>query len=328
MHLPPKTSPPSTQRRLLLGGAVAFGLGLCGCSPPLAPLRVGAIAFAGYGFLFLAQDLGLLHSAGIRMHELRSNTDVLRALALGRLEAAALTLDEVLTGLHDGLRLKVVAVLDVSAGADAVMARAGLTRPEMARGQRVAVEGSAAGALMLSAFLESAGLSPDEVRLVTRPLPETAAALRDGTADLAVTAEPWVSQLEAEGATRLFDSRQVPGRIVDVLAVRSELLETRPDAIHSLVKAHFACLERFQRDPGSVVDRLALQLQIEPGAVASAFRGLELPDRKANEALLSPGGDVAQGLRGLAELLHRKGLIASPVDASGLIDTRWVRGTP
>lgn len=78
MHLPPKTSPPSTQRRLLLGGAVAFGLGLGGCSPPLAPLRVGAIAFAGYGFLFLAQDLGLLHSAG---NHLRRTQHYVRTLA-------------------------------------------------------------------------------------------------------------------------------------------------------------------------------------------------------------------------------------------------------
>ncbi|WP_409845920.1 ABC transporter substrate-binding protein [Roseateles asaccharophilus] len=303
---------------------MARDLGLAG-----RPWRLsgwGAIPFAGYSFLFLAEDLGLLQPGGIRLQELRSNTDVLRALALGRLEAAALTLDEVLTGLHDGLPLKVVAVLDVSAGADAVMARAGLSRPEMARGKRVAVEGSAVGALMLSAFLESAGLRPDDVRLVTTPLPETAAALRSGAADLAVTAEPWVSQLEAAGAVRLFDSQEAPGRIVDVLAVRTDMLATRPDAIRGLVEAHFGALARFQSDPRSVVERLAAHLQVDAQDVPAAFRGLELPNRAANQALLAPGGRVAEGLPELAALLHRNGLIASPVDASALIDVRWLWG--
>lgn len=308
-----------------MGGALAAGLGLSACEAPRPPFRVGAIAFAGYGFLFLAQDLGLFAGAGVRVHELRSNTDVLTALAMGHLEAAALTLDEVLTGVHDGLPLKVVAVLDVSAGADAVMARSGLTAPDQVRGQRVAVEGSADGAVMLSAFLEAAGLKAEDVRLVPTPLPETATALLEGAVDVAVTAEPWVSQLEAAGATRLFDSRQIPGRIVDVLAVRSEFLTARADAVQTVLEGHFATLARFQREPASVLSRLAPHLQLDAAAVPAAFRGLELPDRAGSQQLLAPGGRVAKGLPDLAQLLHRQGLIASPVDPSGVIDTRWVR---
>lgn len=320
-----KTRPHSSQRRRILGAALAAGVGLSACQAPLAPFRVGAISFAGYGFLFLAQDLGLLDGANVRLHELRSNTDVLRALALGRLEAAALTLDEVLTGIHFGVPLKVVAVLDVSAGADAVMGRAGFTRPEMARGRRVAVEGSAVGALMLSAFLDVAQLRPEEVRLVPMPLTETATALSEGKVDLAVTAEPWASQLESAGATRLFDSRGIPGRIVDVLAVRTEFLASRPEAIRGVLRGHFAALARFQRGPEGVLDRLATLLQLAPSAVPSAFRGLELPDQVANSRILAPEGSVTRGLPELAQLLHRQGLVSRPVDPSDLIDTRWVR---
>lgn len=323
---PRLTRPLPPRRRKLLAGAAVAAFGLTGCQEPQAPFRVGAIAFAGYGFLFLAQEQGLLDGANVRLHELRSNTDVLRALALGRLEAAALTLDEVLTGIHFGLPLKVVAVLDVSAGADAVMGRAAFTRPEMARGQRVGVEGSAVGALMLSAFLEAAKLRPEDVRLVPMPLTETAAALREGKVDLVVTAEPWASQLEDIGATRLFDSRSIPGRIVDVLAVRSELLTARDDAIRRVLRGHFAAQARFRQSPESVLDPLGALLRLAPAAVPSAFSGLDLPDQAANARMLAPGGSVAQGLPDLAQLLYRQGLISKAVDPSSLLDTRWVGG--
>jgi NitT/TauT family transport system substrate-binding protein len=191
---------PVLPRRHWLATAAGLSLGLGGCRAPLPPLRLGAIPFAGYSFLFLAEELGLLDGHQVQLKELRSTTDVMRALATGRLEAAALTLDEVLTGLQGGLQLKVVAVLDQSAGADAVMARPGLHHPADARGRRVAVESSAVGALMLAAFLDVAGLAPSDVEQVRVALPDSAEAFRNGRADLVVTAEPWASQLEAEGA--------------------------------------------------------------------------------------------------------------------------------
>ncbi len=330
MGCPTPTETPTARRRALGAALAALALGpaLVGCDAPAPPFRVGAIAFAGYSFLFLGQDLGMLEGSSVRVHELRSNTDVLRALATGRLEAAALTLDEVLTAVHHGLPLKVVAVLDLSAGADAVIGRPGSDRTGALRGQRVAVEGSAAGALMLSAFLEASGLQPGDMRLVPRPLPETAAALRDGQADLAVTAEPWASQLEAEGGVRLFDSRAIPGRIVDVLAVRADALAAQPAALRRVVETHFAALSAFQRQPEALFERLAPRLQLAPATVLSAFRGLDLPGRETNLTLLSTDGTVAQGLPALARLLLDKGLIASPVDPAGLIDTRWLGPGP
>jgi NitT/TauT family transport system substrate-binding protein len=54
---------------------------------------VGSIVFPGYESLFLAREAGLLEERQVRLIELLANTDTLRALAAGQLEAAALTLD-------------------------------------------------------------------------------------------------------------------------------------------------------------------------------------------------------------------------------------------
>jgi NitT/TauT family transport system substrate-binding protein len=313
-------------RRAFLGasGAAMSTLGV-GCQAPPAPLRVGAIAFAGYEFMQLAQQLGLLQDSGVRLQDMRSSTDALRGLATRRLEAAALTLDEVITGLHDGIPLKVVMVFDVSDGADAVMARSPLANPADARGHRVGVEHSAVGALMLAAFLEAARLEPEDIVQVATPLPESAQALRSGRVDVVVTAEPWASQLQSAGALRLFDSSAIPGRIVDVLAVHANALQQQAGAVQRLVQGQLQALARYRANPKEHALSLSRRLQIAPDDVAGALRGLDLPDRAANLRLLGPGGPLQKGMLGFQDVLLKQGLLGSRVDASGLFDSRFVQ---
>ena len=307
-----------------IGGAACLGW-VGGCQAPVAPLRVGAIAFAGYEFMHLAQQLGLLEGSSVRLLDMRSNTDCLRALATGRLEAAGLTLDEVITGLHDGIPLKVVMVLDVSAGADVVMANAALRTPSDARGKRVSVEQSAGGAMMLAAFLEAAGLQPQDIVQVPTPLSESTEVLRSGQVDVAVTAEPWATQMQSAGAVRLFDSKAIPGRIVDVLVVRAETLDSHASGIQQLVHAQFEALARFQADPQAHAQAVSQRLQIAPSEVAAALRGLDLPDREANLRLLAPDGALQAGIPQLQDLLLRQGLLASRVNTRDLIEARFVQ---
>jgi NitT/TauT family transport system substrate-binding protein len=288
------------------------------------PFRVGAIPFAGYEFLFLARHLGLLADSGVRLVDMRSNTDVIRALATRRLEAAALTLDEVLAATHDGVPLKVVLVLNVSAGADAVMGRPPIDEAADAIGHRVGVEGSAVGALMLASFLAAGVLTPADIEQVPVPLAESAEAYLSGRVDVVITAEPWATQLAKAGAQRLFDSRAIPGRIVDVLAVRADALPAHAAALQRLVDGHFAAQGRFSSQSAALAPAVAERMGISPQEVLTSFQGLELPGLVRNQALLRPGGDIAKGLPGLAALLLRQGLVDAPIDTRDLIDARWV----
>jgi NitT/TauT family transport system substrate-binding protein len=315
-------------RRLLLKTLPGLSLGLGACTAPPAPLRVGAIAFAGYAFLFLAERLGRFDTAQLQLKELRSNTDALRALSTHRIEAAALTLDEVITAVQEGVSLKVIAVLDSSQGADAVMARPGITEPAQARGRRIGVEATATGGLLLGAFLAKAGLRPIDVTPVPVRLAQAAEAYRSGRVDLAITAEPWVTTLEGLGARRLFDSREMPGRIVDVLAVRSDAQDTHGSALRALLAAHFAALAAFQAQPAQMALALAPWLKLAPDQVPSAFRGLHFPSPDENRQLLAPGGAVAAGIPALVTQMRELGLLRGAVDTTGLLDPRWLPAAP
>jgi NitT/TauT family transport system substrate-binding protein len=107
------------QRREFLGFSIAAGLsaaGLPGCSDS-GPLRFGIHPWIGYEPLYLANDFNWL-PATVALQPGNSATDSMDGLLSGALDGAALTLDETIRIWSRGLELVVVAVADVSAGAD------------------------------------------------------------------------------------------------------------------------------------------------------------------------------------------------------------------
>lgn len=282
-------------------------------------MRVGSIVFPGYEDLFLARELGLLDERRVRLVELLASTDTLRALATGQLEAAALTLDELMTARADGVDLRAVLVFDVSEGADVVLARAPISLKTLA-GQRVAVEDGAMGALMLSALLQAAGLTPQQIHKVPITLDRSEALFGNGGVDVVVTAEPWAARMEKTGAVRIFDSAAIPGRIVDVLAVRADALPLYAAALRHLVQCHFAAQAQLHESPQRCMALMAARLQTPASEVMALYRGLRLPGLAQNRAMLAAGGAVDQTAHMLqmlmvaADLLPRAAVLQAMAD--------------
>lgn len=323
-HVPCPAPPRQASRRRLIGAAGLLAAPwLAGCSAPRPPLRTGCLLFPGYELLFLARTIGALDPAVVRLIEMPSSTDTQQAMAGGQLEAAAMTLDELIVARAGGLDLQTVAVLNESAGADAILARPPLRSLRQLAGHRVGVEASAVGGLMLAAALAEAGLSPSAIDTV--PIRQ-GVALREYAAkrvDAVVTAEPWVGQLEALGAQRLFDSRALPGRIVDLLAVRSEAIRDRPQDVRVLVAAHFTGLAHWQRTPEVAATQMAARLGMAAAEVPAAFRGLHLPDAAENRSWLS-GDRLASAARDLQALMLERGLLSRPPPSGPLADPRFL----
>lgn len=306
-----------TRRQALFAVGAAT---LSGCASPSPPIRVGSIVFPGYELMFAARDQRLLSEQQVRLVEMSASTDTIRCLAVGQLEAANLTLDEVLSARVDGVDLRVVAVLDVSAGADVVLSRPEITGLEQLRGKRIGVEEGATGALMLGALLEAAQLKVEEVRKVPMLLGRSAETYASGRVDVVVTAEPWARTLEAQGAHRLFDSQSMPNQIVDVLVATSDAVRRRSAALRHLISTHLATLEQWHQQPSQLAQLMAARLQLEPALVPAAFRGLELPDLARNRAMLGTAGSLRPAVRHLQQIMLMQGLLRQPQELDDLLD--------
>ena len=151
---------------LCLTISVLFFLVLGGCEEVSnGPIKVGTMLWPGYEPLYLAREQSLFSEQDVELIELSSSTGVIRAMKNGSLQAAALTLDEAISLLVSGVDIEIVAVLDVSQGADMVIAQEPLSSLNDRKGKRVGVDTGTVGAGMLVGCLELAGISANEAEV-------------------------------------------------------------------------------------------------------------------------------------------------------------------
>lgn len=310
---------PRPTPRLLLSALVAAFLltSLAGCRPA-HPLRVGSNQWPGYEPVYLARDEGLLSAEDVKLVELPSSTEVIEYLRNGSLDAGMLTLDEVIALLADGVPLEVVLVMDVSDGADTVVAHPEIDSLEKLKGKRIGVELSAVGAVMLESLLEAAQLSVQDVILVNLPADQHLTAFREGRIDALITFEPRRSELLAAGAVELFNSHQIPGRIVDVLAVRKDALAHHHDHVVNLITAYFLARKKMQQDPHAAYARIAPRLHTDLPTLEKMYQGMHLPDLQENHDWLNGQARLQRQARQLADLMVQWKLIPTAPALDGL----------
>lgn len=314
-----------TRREFLTGlGAVLLLPLLTGCTER-PPLRIAAHPWPGYELLFLARRQGWLNEQQARLVETGSASASLQAVASGSADGACLTLDELLRARDGGLSLTAVLVFNISAGADQVLGRPGITSISQLTGKRIGVEQSAVGELMLLLTLQAAGLERSQVTVVPLTPDRHLEVWRTGQLDAIVCYEPIASHLHDIGATSLYDSRSMPGMIVDVLAVRTELLDRQAAALRALTAEHFRALDYLRRHPQDAAYRMSERFKLPAGEVLDTYRGLELPGQDANRKLLAgPSARLLGTARTLSPILQQVGLLKQPANLAGLVDDRFL----
>jgi len=315
-----------SRRRFLRSASLLAAAPLLPACGERAPLSIASHVWPGYEFMFLARSEGWLPAEGLVLLETPSATESLRALREGRAQGAALTLDEVLRARAEGVPLTVVLVFDVSAGADALIARPGIETLAGLKGRRVGAETSALGALMLGKVLRAAGLAQTDISVLPLTSNNHLKAWREGMVDAMITYEPTSSLLLAEGGVRLFDSRQMQDTIFDVLAVRPDAAETHADALKALIAGHFRGLAHLRGNPQDAGYRLADRMGLSGHEVLQAFRGLKLPDVGSNHAYLDDqtDGGLIRAVRELNAVMMDARLLSRPDPLADIVSSQFL----
>lgn len=302
---------------VLVAGVVLALAASCSEAPQL-PLRVGLNPWVGYDPLVLARERGLFSPSDVHVVELETSSESARQLRNGLIEAAGLTLPEAVELAAMGTDLRVIAVLSLSRGADAVLARPSIGSASELRGTRVGLEDTALASIMLQRLLEAGGLRRDEVSLLTLPVVDHESALKAGRVDAVITFEPVISRLSAAGFAVLLDSANMPGEVVDVLVVRTDALQLRPHQVKVLLDAFEAGRREMLAHPAEAANALAAGADLDVDEYALAMSRLNLFSAAQSQALLAAPADSP--VLGLAQL-------ASDLKASGrmMAEPDWAR---
>lgn len=289
-------------------------------------LRLGTNVWTGYEPLYLARSLGYYDKRTVHLVEYSSASHVIRAFRNNTIEVAALTLDEVLLLKELGYDVRVILVVDISHGGDVLLGNSDIAQLTDLRGRNIGVENTALGAYVLTRALQSVDMSVADVNVVPLEVDEHERAFLDGKVDAVVTFQPVHSRLIAKGAAALFDSTQIPGEIVDVLAVRGDMIDSESDKLSVLLRGWFLALQYFQEHPDDASTHMADRLQLSPPDVLTSFAGLRLPDMDENIALLSGARpELVETSRRLAEVMREQRLLEKKIDVSQLFSADPVK---
>lgn len=291
---------------------------------------MGALVWPPYELAFLARDSGHYADANIRLLEYQSPAELTRAVRNGGVEAALMTSHIALRLADSGVDLRMIYVVDISAGGDALVAQPFIASLADLENRRIGVEASPLGAFVLRRALDAADLARDQVTVVPLDIPEQSSAFRNGHVDAVVTYEPTRGRLVEHGGHVLFSSNDMPRNdIVDVVVAHKSVIETRRSDLQALVDGLVWARGFFAKHRAVAINRMAPRENLSPEAFERALEGARLPDLRANRRLLN--GDAPQLLPALgrqralmrsAELLEGSLKLAPLLDPDFVIPTR------
>ncbi len=298
-----------------------LALPLAGCMrEPATALRIGTNVWIGSEPLYLARELGRLDPAVVQLVEYPSASEVLRAFRNQAIDGMVISLDELFGLAVDGFDPRIVLVVDVSHGADVVVGRRGMRTMRDLKGKSVAVESSALGAFVLSRALALSGMQAGDVNVVHLESNEQTGAFEKGQVDGAVTFDPYRAQFLKSGGRTLFDSTQIPGEIVDLLAVRASVVDKRPNAVRALLSGWFDAIDYLARNPADAARRMGIRQQTTGEQFLEALQGLKIPSREDNLRMLGGSSpELAVTGRRLMALMVDAKLLRSGVEIESVL---------
>lgn len=249
-------------------------------------IRIATNVWPGYQPFYLIDEhapAGL--SRRLELIRYWSASEVTSALEIGLVDMAGLTLDEAVAASARGNDLLVLAVLDVSSGADVICTMDPASSP---RDRIYAHESTAVGEYFLYLFLAHNGLTLADVRRVNSSVEEHLGLLQRGAADTFLTYAPFTAELLAEGCVPVFDSSQLGPSIIDVLVMRKDRYDSRMQAdVAALIASYQQIAERIRQQDPEIAPDLAEGLGVAPSEVYGLYDGLVLPTAAEGEAILA-----------------------------------------
>ncbi len=259
-------------------------------------LKVGHSTWVGYGPFYIAQDKGFFKEEGVDVEFVIMEDTALKigAMFAGQIDIAASTADEFPSYLKPGKTVRYAMAVDFSNGGDGVVSNKDIATIADLKGKRVAFEQGTISQYFLNVLLKRNGLTQADIEAVNMTAADAGTAFVAEQVDAAVTWEPALSLgANAPHGKLLASSAELPGAIVDVLAVTGENAVAKADDLKAFARAWYRALDYLNKNPDESYAIMAKGVGgwIEkPEDFKAAAGGIKYIDKAGNEALFGKYG--------------------------------------
>jgi NitT/TauT family transport system substrate-binding protein len=324
------------RRHALLGGAALLTAGSVAralaqdvpATPEPGPIKMGIEPWLGYGLWHIAARKDLFKAQGLESVEIvnfTTDAEINAALAAGQLNCGNIATHTAMAFAAAGLPIKIVALLDVSMTADAIITDGSVGSVPELKGKQVAYEEGTTSDILLNYALSQNGMTIADIQKVPMPAADAGTALIAGQVPVAVTYEPYISLAKAQSdkVKLLYSAGENPGLISDVFIAREEFISEKPGQIVALLKAWQAALDAYNADPNEGRTIIAEAVGAKPEELATAFEGVKYFSLAENKSQF--GGDFLNKVVPEVEAAATKaGLLTKDIDLAMLMDSRFI----
>ena len=262
-------------------------------------LKVGHSTWVGYGPFYIALQKGFFKEEGVDVEFVIMEDTAIKmgALFADQIDVAASTSDEFPSYLKPGKTVRYFMAVDYSNGGDGIVANKSIKTVADLKGKKIAFEHGSISQYFLNVVLKKAGLTQADVEPVNMTATDSGTAFVAGQVDAAVTWEPALSMGgNSPNGHILASSKELPGVIVDVLAVTGETAKAKEADLKGFARAWYKALDYLAKNPDESYAMMAKGVGgwIEkPEDFKAAATGIQYLDKPANAVLF--GKDGANG---------------------------------
>jgi len=293
-------------------------------------IHIASSTWTGYALIYLANAKGIWkqHGLDVNFKDVEDPNDRFIALAAGRLEGMASTVDAFARQQSNGVAAVEVFPIDASVGGDGILAKNTIQTVADLKGKTIGVNQGSVSEWFLAQVLEKNGLHLSDVKEQNLTSGAAGAAFVASKLDVAVTWEPWLSKakVRTDGHV-LVSSKQYPDLIMDSFAFRKDFVQKYPDTVKDFMKAYYDAFTWMQANQTEALKVIGDAVQETPADVSADLATMTLFDLSTGKQVIgtsSSHGKIYDNVKAAADFWKAQGKVDAAVNPSDAVDPSFI----
>ncbi|MGH6719319.1 MAG: ABC transporter substrate-binding protein [Alphaproteobacteria bacterium] len=318
-----------------LAAGLAVALALLAAQPVSAAdtIRCAYPYWFGFAPVPVAIEMGYFAEEGLEVTTVYDNdrANVMPAFESGDLDCTMRTIGEHMSRpLEVDSNLTIIGTIDVSIGADGVVAGPEITSVADLVGKTFAGEINHPGTVMTAHALRQMGKSFEDVDLRLIATDDSAAVFEDTSVAAVATWEPMMSEIvdntSRTGSHILLSSADFNGLITDVVIVRKDDFQANPEKYAKFLRGIYRAVDLFNKDPDKFLAVAAPAFEVTPEQMKVDIGGLVYTSYEDTIDFMGSGG--SKKLAGVIDSLNtinvELDLMDDPLGYDAMVDSSLV----
>ncbi|MEM6577988.1 MAG: putative urea ABC transporter substrate-binding protein [Pseudomonadota bacterium] len=314
-------------------------LGVLAASGPLAAqekteFRVAWSIYVGWMPWGYLEDSGIMdkwadkYGIDVEIVQINDYVESINQYTAGAFDGVSATnMDTLSIPAGGGVDTTALIVGDFSNGNDAVIVK-GDTDLAGLSGKSINLVELSVSHYLLARALDSVDLREADLDgVVNTSDADMIAAFATDDVEAVVTWNPLVSTiLEDPTATKLFDSSDIPGEIIDLMVVNTDVLDANPDFGKAMVGAWYEVMSLMQAGDEAVLTAMAEASGTDLAGYKAQLASTEMFYAPADAVAFAEGADLPQTMVSVAEFLFDKGILGEGAPSADFVGVAYPGG--